>query len=282
MRRKKFRTIYGDVDGLESPEGSSLVVPSRRLFSPNLSKSAPCKCCVSGTLTNYVLVNGCGGFPLPNASVTIVPPAGGSASPSSGVTDATGKFFFNGTGSGTFFADVSATRFVTQNNVSLTGTLPNLTTTVNLVVATGYHCTAQCNPPFYDFAPYPLPNTIHGTTPYGSTIAFTFNTLLGYWLGNDPQTITVCQGGTGLVTVRWSFNNGCLDGGSWVVCSAATCVPCADSAHCTTTSNINCQSTIATRSSWTGPVYPSAFSTSGTMNCTGTGPYISGSYSFTE
>lgn len=47
MRRKKFRTIYGDVDGLESPEGPSLVVPSRRLFSPNLSKSAPCKCCAA-------------------------------------------------------------------------------------------------------------------------------------------------------------------------------------------------------------------------------------------
>lgn len=53
MRRKQFRTICENIEWLESPEDHELIVPSKRLFSPNLSKSAPCKCCPSGGHQNF-------------------------------------------------------------------------------------------------------------------------------------------------------------------------------------------------------------------------------------
>lgn len=64
MRRKRFENIFSqDTEWLESPDHGGLVLPSRRLFSPKLSKSAPCKCCPSATTTNFTLtLTKCGGF----------------------------------------------------------------------------------------------------------------------------------------------------------------------------------------------------------------------------
>lgn len=52
MRRKQFRTVCGNTEWQESSENYGLILPSRRIFSPNLSKSAPCNCCGTTTQSN--------------------------------------------------------------------------------------------------------------------------------------------------------------------------------------------------------------------------------------
>lgn len=53
MRRKKLEYNFcQNVEWLESPENHGLVLPYHRLFCPNLSKSAPCKCCGHTTQSN--------------------------------------------------------------------------------------------------------------------------------------------------------------------------------------------------------------------------------------
>lgn len=50
MRRKKLEYNFRqNFEWLESPENHGLVLPYYRLFCPNLSKSAPCKCCAGGS-----------------------------------------------------------------------------------------------------------------------------------------------------------------------------------------------------------------------------------------
>lgn len=51
MRRKKLEYNFRqNFEWLESPENHGLILPFHRLFCPNLSKSAPCKCCAAATL----------------------------------------------------------------------------------------------------------------------------------------------------------------------------------------------------------------------------------------
>lgn len=53
MRRKKLEYDFRQsFEWLESPENHGLILPFHRLFCPNLSKSAPCKCCPGGTQSN--------------------------------------------------------------------------------------------------------------------------------------------------------------------------------------------------------------------------------------
>lgn len=211
MRRKELECNFRrNVEWLESLENRGLVIPSRRLFSPNLSKSAPCKCC-GPTGTNCVTVKGCGNTILPGATVTITPPGGGTASPSTGTTDSNGKFCFNGTGSGTFsfVASASSLHYATHSSVNMTGSLPTLVGAVTLSPATDYSCSKDCcqetvGPPYYQQYSH-LPTNLFLNDGFGSITLTkqTTNVITpcgnanGFWYGTATRTVALTSGCTG-------------------------------------------------------------------------------------
>lgn len=175
-----------------------------------------CACCAApgGCAKITFNVTGCGGLPLPDASVTLT--LGGSTV-ASGTTDAAGVFATMELGSGTYSWSVSKTRFVTETG-SVTITCPDDDQVVDVALsaAEGYVCTCLS-----DNCPDPLPTTLELADSYlGITVAlvwdgfkwegsgvFEFDGCGGGITGCDgaesvPITYTFCEGGT-FAHVTW-------------------------------------------------------------------------------
>lgn len=125
MRRKRFRTICENIEWLECPDDYGLVLPSKRLFSPNLSKSAPCGCCAC---RYCITINDTCGNHIEGATVTLT--SGGTDY--SSTTDSSGNCCVNIPGTGSYTRTISACGYTTQTTGVTVSVCPTNATAVQL------------------------------------------------------------------------------------------------------------------------------------------------------
>lgn len=178
MQRKQFWTICKGIDRPESPEDYRPTIPSRHIFSHNLSKSAPCLCCGTGCQYCITIKDSCGNK-IENATVKLT----SGANNYSNTTNSVGHTCVNVPSTGSYTREISACGYTTQTT-TVTVTCPTTNATdVTLVSDCSYVC-----------------------TPVAKSQDYSFNVVNPYSIPIPNVTITVSGAGGGTVTTNTSGN----------------------------------------------------------------------------
>jgi hypothetical protein len=159
-----------------------------------------CGCCGGGSTCNVTFtIGGCGGFVLQNATVSIWTDNTKVTLLATGTTDASGKVTLNIGTAGTYYKEISASRFVTLSSTQAFTCSSNLSFTLSTIVS-GYHC-ANCAYPIKDTLTYT--DSILGST----TLTYTSGLWKGTLVYSFPgATVCLCACPAKTVTISISLN----------------------------------------------------------------------------
>lgn len=174
------------------------------------------RCCCNPTCNQVFHVTGCNALGLEGATVGVWTDSSKTTLVATGTTDASGNLTLDLGSAGTYYREVSASRFATASG-NFTATCTGGTVSDALSPASGYHCYTGCS--------IPLPDTLHfSDSALGTSGTATWFAPLSRWLGSDSFSTFGCGGcpagtavtvgyaleTTGVITVSWQVDgSGC-------------------------------------------------------------------------